>query len=169
MFQNIIMEILGIIIFWLCLMILTLIHEAGHLAGYKLASGDDGWHITLGIGKPLLKTNHMCVHIIPWSGMFQWQKTQPFTKKENILISAGGPIFSLVLALFFLIFQSVVQEGEAIFIDNFRPINTFVRNYNIIMFITSIIPMKYPRFIPLIGNHESDGMQILKLLQQKTK
>lgn len=169
MFLNIIMEILGIIIFWLGLMIIALIHEVGHMAGYKLAKGDDDWSIILGVGKRLFKTNHMCVHIVPWSGMFQWQKTQPFTKKENILISAGGPIFSLVLALFFLIFQSVVPEGVSIFIDNFRPINTLVRNYNIVMFITSIIPMKYPSFIPLIGNHASDGMQILKLLQQKTK
>lgn len=169
MIIDIIMEILGIIIFYLGLMIVALIHEVGHLAGYKLAKGDDDWNITLGIGKQLLKTKHLCIHIIPWSGMFLWEKAQTFTKKENIMIVAGGPLFTLMLSLFFIVLQSVVPEGRSIFIDNFRPINTYIRNYNIVMLLMTIIPMKYPNFIPLIGNHTSDGMEIFKLMQQKTK
>lgn len=164
---RLLLEILGIILCWLNLMIIVLIHEVGHLAGYKLAKGDDDWRISLGVGKRLLETKHLRVHMVPWAGYFDWKNPQPFTKKEAILIGAGGPFFSLMLALILLAFQLVVPEWRSIFIDYFSPTFAFVINYNICILIFSIIPMKYPGFIPLLGNHLSDGMHILRLLKGK--
>lgn len=164
---RLLLEILGIILFCLNLMIIVLIHEVGHLAGYKLAKGDDDWRISLGAGKRLLETKHLRVHIVPWAGYFYWKNPQPFTKKETILIFAGGPLFSLMLALIVFTFQSVVPDGSSIFIDYFRPTFAFVRYYNICVLLSSIIPMRYPGFVPLLGNHPSDGMYILKELLQR--
>ena len=42
MFIKILFELLGIIIIWLGLVISVLIHETGHMTGYKLAEGKEG-------------------------------------------------------------------------------------------------------------------------------
>ena len=168
MFIKILLELLGIIILWLGLAFSVLIHEAGHLTGYKLAEGKEDWIIQVGFGKALLKTKHFDVRLIPFSGVFDDQTPEKtYTKAQALLYAAGGPVFNLLLILILFALRSFSLNGYSAFIDYYEPIWDFIRTYNVIMFLSAIIPIRYPAFFPIIGGMESDGMNILKILRNK--
>ena len=163
MFINILLEILGIILLWVGLALSVLIHEMGHMVGYKLAKGQDDWVIQVGFGKKLFQTKHLDIRIIPFSGVF-YNPTlgNSYTKTQELLCTAGGPVFNLVLILVLL----ALSSNPSAFIDYFEPTWNFVRTYNVIMFISAIIPVRYPAFFPVIGGMESDGKHLLKALRK---
>ncbi|GAA0467857.1 hypothetical protein [Alkalibacillus silvisoli] len=37
--------------------------------------------------------------------------------------------------------------------------------YNLLQFLVTAIPMTYPRWFGVLGNHPSDGLQLLRLLR----
>ena len=86
-----------------------------------------------------------------------------YTKAQVLMCSAGGPVFSLVLILILF----ALGASTSAFIDYYGPTWDFIRTYNIIVFISAIIPMRYPSFFPIIGGMESDGMHILRALRSK--
>ena len=164
MFINVLLEMLGIILLWFGLALSILIHETGHMAGYKLAKGKGDWIIQVGFGKTLFKTKNLDIRILPLSGVFynpDFDNT--YTKAQALLCSAGGPVFSLVLILILF----ALGASTSAFIDYYGPTWDFIRTYNIIIFISAIIPMRYPSFFPIIGGMESDGMHILRALKSK--
>ena len=164
MIINVLLEILGIIFLWLGLALSILIHETGHMAGYKLAKGKEDWIIQVGFGKRLFKTKEYDIRILPFSGVFYHPTyDNTYTKTQALLCSAGGPIFNLVLILILF----ALGARTSTFIDYYKPTWDFIRTYNIIMFISAIIPVRYPAFFPVIGGMESDGMHILKALRNK--
>ena len=166
MFINMLMEILGIIFLWLGLVFSILIHEMGHMIGHKLTKGIEDWIIQVGFGKKLISTNHYDIRIFPFSGLFNnLTPDNTYTKAQALMCSAGGPVFSLVLILILL----ALGAGTSAFIDYYRPAWDFIRTYNIIIFISAIIPLRYPSFFPIIGGMESDGMHILKALKSKVR
>ena len=168
MFIKILWELLGIIILWLGLAFSVLIHEAGHLTGYKLAEGKEDWIIQVGFVKTLIKTKHFDIRMIPFSGAFYDQTPEKtYTKAQALLYAAGGPVFNLLLILILFALKLCSLNKYSAFIDYYEPIWDFIRTYNVIMFLSAIIPMRYPAFFPIIGGMESDGMNILKILRKK--
>ena len=168
MFTKIFMELLGIIILWFGLAFSVLIHEAGHMTGYKLAEGKEDWIIQVGFGITLIKTKHFDIRIIPFSGVFYDQTPEkPYTKAQALLCAAGGPVFNLLFILILFALQSSSLIECSAYIDYYGPPWNFIRTYNVIMFLSAIIPMRYPAFFPIIGGMESDGMYILKVLANK--
>ena len=168
MFINILMEFLGIIFLWLGLVFSILIHETGHMIGYKLAKRKDNWIIQVGFGKTVINTNHYDIRIFPFSGLFKnLTPDNTYTKSQALLCAAGGPVFNLTLIFILFILRSSSLNEFSAFIDHYEPTWNFIRTYNIIMFISAIIPMRYPAFFPIIGGMESDGMHILKALRSK--
>ena len=78
----------------------------------------------------------------------------------NLLISLGGPFISLLCFLILLIIK----------------INYSVPNYfdialygSLIQFLITIIPIKYPKYVFGYSGHKSDGLRVLKLLQDYFK
>ena len=171
MFSNILMELLGIIIIWFGLAFSVLIHETGHMTGYKLAAGKEDWIIQVGFGKTLIITKHFDIRMIPTSGVFYDQTPEKsYTKAQALLCAAGGPVLNLlfILILFALQSNSLIEcSAYSAYIDYYGPTWDFLRSYNVIMFLSAIIPMRYPAFFPVIGGMESDGMHILKVLRNK--
>ncbi len=165
MFINILMEILGVIFLWLGLAVSVLIHEAGHMTGYKLAKGTDDWIIQIGFGKTLIKTKHYDIRLVPFSGAF-YAPENTYTKAQSLLCAAGGPVFNLILIIVLFALHSS-SLSELAFIDHYGPTWDFIRTYNIIIFLSAIIPLRYPSFFPIIGGMESDGMHILKVMRDK--
>jgi len=51
---------------WLLFFLSTFLHEAGHAAGYLLATKDTHWHIRVGWGKRLLDTRSLTVNLLPF-------------------------------------------------------------------------------------------------------
>ena len=156
MLINVLLEILGVIFLWLGLALSILIHETGHMAGYKLAKGKKDWIIQVGFGKTLIKTKNYDIRLFPFSGVFYNPDS------DNTYTKA---VFSLVLILILF----ALGAGTSAFIDYYRPTWDFIRTYNIIIFISAIIPLRYPSFFPIIGGMESDGMHILKALKSKVR
>ncbi len=164
MFINVLLEILGIIFLWLGLALSVMIHETGHMVGYKLAKGKEDWIIQVGFGKTLIKTKNYDIRILPFSGVFYHPTyDNTYTKTQVLLCSAGGPVFSMVLILILF----ALGESTSAFIDYYGPSWEFIRTYNVIIFLSAVIPMRYPSFFPVIGGMESDGMNILKALRDK--
>ena len=166
MLINVLLEILGVIFIWLGLALSVLIHESGHMAGYRLAKGKEDRIIQVGFGKTLIKTKNYDIRLFPFSGVFyNPDSDNTYTKAQALMCSAGGPVFSLVLILILF----ALGAGTSAFIDYYRPTWDFIRTYNIIIFVSAIIPMRYPSFFPIIGGMESDGMHILKALKSKVR
>ena len=169
MFVNVLMEILGIIFLWFGIAFSVLPHETGHMTGYKLAKGKEDWIIQVGFGRTLIKTKHFDIRIIPFSGVFYVPAPDPsYTKAQALLCAMGGPVFSLVLILVLFVLRfSLLNECLAL-IDYYEPTWHFIRTYNVIIFLSAIIPVRYPAFFPIIGGMESDGMNVLKAVRKKT-
>ena len=143
MFIKVLMEILGIAFLWIGLAFSILIHETGHMVGYKLAKGKEDWTIQVGFGKTLIKTKNYDIRTIPFSGMFyDMTPDNTYTKVQALLCAAGGPAFNLVLILILF----ALGSGSSAFIDYYEPTWNFIRTYNIIVFLSAIIPMRYPAF-----------------------
>ena len=159
----ILLETLGIVFLWVGLAISVLIHEMGHMVGYKLAKGQEDWVIQVGFGKKLFQTKHFDIRIFPFSGVFYHPTLKSAcTKAQALLCTAGGPVFNLVLILVLF----ALSSRPSAFIDYYEPSWNFVRTYNVIMFISAILPVRYPAFFPIIGGMESDGKHLLKALRK---
>ena len=90
MLINVLLEILGVIFLWLGLALSILIHETGHMAGYKLAKGKKDWIIQVGFGKTLIKTKNYDIRILPFSGVFyNPDSDNTYTKAQALMCSAG--------------------------------------------------------------------------------
>ena len=162
------MEILGIVFLWFGLAFSVLVHEAGHMTGYKLAKRKEDWIIQIGFGKTLIKTKHFDIRLIPFSGAYYYQAPEnTYTKAQMLLCAGGGPAFNLILILILFALQSSPLNEHSAFIDYYQPTWNFIRTYNVIMFLSAIIPMRYPAFFPIIGGMESDGKHILNALRSK--
>lgn len=159
---------MGILFLWCGITLSVLIHETGHMTGYKLAKGKEDWIIQVGFGKRLIKTKNFDIRLIPFSGVFYHPTPGTlYTKTRALLCAAGGPVFSLVLLLALFALRSGPLSKSSAFISYYGPTWDFIRTYHIIMFVSAVIPVRYPAFFPIIGGMESDGMHILKALLNK--
>ena len=59
-----------LLLFWLLSFFSALLHELGHAAGYKIATGDSHWQIRIGSGKRLIHTRKFTVKLFVIDGFF---------------------------------------------------------------------------------------------------
>ena len=149
-------------ILYLFLMFSILFHELGHLSGYKITIKSNDWIIQLGTGKELFRTKRLRYHAIPIGGAFLFEYELK-TKKEQLLISAGGPIFTAI----FPILLFILQRYPLGYVSNDAIV--WMRNYNLWILFFSLIPMKYPAFLGIDDVKVSDGMAILHALRNNNK
>ncbi len=149
-------------ILYLFLMFSILFHELGHLSGYKITIKPNDWIIQLGTGKELFSTKRLRYHAIPIGGAFLFEHGLK-TKKEQLLMSAGGPIFTAIL----IILLFILQRHPLGYVSNDAIV--WMRNYNLWILFFSLIPMKYPAFLGIDEVKVSDGMAILHALRNNNK
>ena len=149
-------------ILYLFLMFSILFHDLGHLSGYKITIKYNDWTIQLCTGKELFSTKRLRYHAIPIGGAFLFEHGLK-TKKEQLLMSAGGPIFTAIL----LILLFILQRHPLGYVSNDAIV--WMRNYNLWMLFFSLIPMKYPAFLGIDEVKVSDGMAILHALRNNNK
>ena len=110
--------------------------------------------------------HNMCpgfwVHIIPIGGAFLFDSGLN-TKKGQLLMSAGGPIFTAIL----LILLFILQRHPLGYVSNDAIV--WMRNYNLWMLFFSLIPMKYPACLGIDDVKVTDGMAILHALRNNNK
>jgi hypothetical protein len=149
-------------ILYLFLMFSILFHELGHLSGYKITIKSNDWIIQLGTGKELFSTKRLRYHAIPIGGAFLFEYGLK-NKKEQLLMSAGGPIFTAIL----IILLFILQRHPLVYVSNDAIV--WMRNYNLWILFFSLIPMKYPAFLGIDEVKVSDGMAILHALRNNNK
>ncbi len=165
--MNILYSIIGVLLAWFMIMLSILFHETGHLSGWKMSTRSKNWHVTAGSGKKLFESKRICLNALPFGGTFlEMEEIVPETKKGIVIMLLGGPVFTLLLTLFLSFIQRFIPADA--FRTSFftaRQLVLFVRNYNIVLFLITIIPWKHPKFLSPIAF--SDGMSILRVLWNK--
>lgn len=146
-----------------------LVHELGHVLFYKLATGDNHWRIWIGSGKTLLKTQRMTIKLAVYYGEYEVYGDSMESKSKAILTLLGGPLFSLMMAVVFLFLRLRIGTSDFGFISSDAVI-FFLNGFlilNILMFLASIIPMRY--FLEALKGAESDGLKIFNIIKSMKK
>lgn len=155
--------LLMVLLFYLIVVPLgVLLHEVGHGVGIIAVSK---YHARIYLGKWDIQNKenfsigrlHFCIR---WSyvGCCAWRGC--LGRRQNIIVSAGGPIASLLLALLCGGLIMLVQQGE------WRSFLLGVAIFNFIQFFVTVIPVTYPHWMGPYGGIPSDGLQIVRLLRQ---
>lgn len=140
-----------------------LMHEIGHAIGMILTS-DERAHVHLGDLKDTSKRTFGIGRIhfhIRWSffGFCSWGGQ--LNNKQRLASLIGGPLMSLVMAVLFWRFVSYVPEG------NLHILLTGTARFCAVTFFSSVIPIKYPRWMGFLGGYPSDGLQILNIMKKR--
>lgn len=149
-------------ILYLFSMLSIFFHELGHLSGYKITEKSNDWVIQLGTGKELFRVKSLRFHAIPICGAFLFDSGLN-TKKGQLLMCAGGPIFTAT----FLILLFILQRHPLGYVSNDAIV--WIRNYNLWALFFTLIPMKYPACLGIDDIKFSDGMAILHALRNNNK
>ncbi|MFS0671738.1 hypothetical protein AB1K81_00925 [Ornithinibacillus sp. 179-J 7C1 HS] len=142
--------------------IFVLLHEIGHGIG-ALSTSKADIHIYLG---PFSEDNienfkfgRFHFHI-QWSfvGYAYWGES--LDKHQRVVALAGGPLMSLFLAFIFGLITSLDIQSEI------RQLFSWSATYNLIQFIVTIIPIRYPGWMAAYNGMPSDGLQLIQLLRK---
>lgn len=162
--------ILNIILFYVVFLLSTIIHELGH-ALPALILTKENVRIILGRNDKMLKElslGRLDIYLKglnPFVGFTYWGETT-LTNLKKIVILAGGPIFSSVFGIGLLLFSRNIGGKlllETIFL---KEMLTFAGNYHLYIFISTSVPIIYPKWWPGYSGYPSDGYQILKLFKK---
>lgn len=160
-------EMLALIcVYWLVFFLSAFAHELGHALVYILITGNTHWHIRVGSGKSLLKTQHFTIKLAAIDGEFNTNEDS-MESKTAILTLLGGPLLSLILVgillytrLNIVTFDSVIFASEAIL--SILNLSLFV---NISILLYTLAPVHY--FWGEIKGMESDILQIVHIIKSK--
>lgn len=143
--------------------ITTFLHECGHaFTGLSLTNKE--FTIQLGNGHNTLKLIRRRLHVIiglfsGFVGYTRYDKNQLSTR-HILLITIAGPIVSLVFAglCFFLsaLWNEVPSQGVILSAFAYA---------NLAQLLFTIIPFRYPQWLPGYRGMTSDGWRILEILR----
>lgn len=136
-----------------------LLHEVGHGMGTVLSSKSDV-HIYLGRksedNKENFKIGKLHFHII-WSYIGSAYSKTELTRQQRAITLASGPLTSLILALLFGWLTIVTSQSQI------SQLFWWSTLFNIVQFIITIVPVKYPKWMGGYSGYPSDGFQLLQI------
>ncbi|MBO1003092.1 site-2 protease family protein [Pseudogracilibacillus auburnensis] len=129
-----------------------LFHELGHVVGAILMKASF-IRLTIGIGNKLWQGTFQHVQIIIRrffliNSLTSTIREEPFERREKIMITLMGPVFSGLLAAIFYVMYHLFFSTYILYI---------VFLFNIWLMIINLLPFK-------IGQKQSDGYTIYKLI-----
>ncbi|WP_050615539.1 hypothetical protein [Bacillus testis] len=140
----------------------TLLHEIGHAIGFVISTKDGIAKVYLGTKDSSNKENFRIGRIyfhIRWHYVGYCVYTyEEICKYQRITILIFGPLFSLLIC--FTLYILVLMFNITL---NYFLLGIFL--YNLLQFIVTIIPIKYPSWWWGYGGMSSDGYKILKCLK----
>ncbi|MFY9214702.1 MAG: M50 family metallopeptidase [Tissierellaceae bacterium] len=169
-FINVILEIiLNIFLFYMVFLLSTIIHEFGHaLPVLILTKGNV--KIILGRNNEKSKKislGRLDVHLKgfnPFTGFAYWDGSK-ITRVKKIIILAGGPLFSLLFGIVLLLVGRNMENNLLIEAILLKEMLTLAGNYQLYTFISTSVPIIYPKWWAGYGGYPSDGYQIFKLMK----
>ena len=155
-----------LLLFWLLSFFSALLHELGHAAGYKIATGDSYWQIRIGTGKRLIHTRKFTVNLFVIDGFFCPLDEKMDTPAKRITMLAGGPLASLILlaALLAFWFSGIEIQTSVILVE---PVVSWAVFINTFILFSSVIPTRY--LFGEIKGLETDGLLILNNIKKLKK
>ena len=103
---------------------------------------------------------------IRWAyfGFCTWDtRNVGFSRFQRIMRLAGGPVASLLLAVTaFFISADLTHWGTKNFLNG-------IVFYNLLLFISTSIPIVYPKWMGPLAGRPSDGYQILNVFKTENK
>ncbi len=151
---------------WLLCLLSVLFHELGHALGYRISGGKAEWKVGVGSGPRLFSVSGFTFRLIPAGGCFVPEE-EAKTKKEKIMMYAGGPFISLLQAvLYWILYFCIsgrIQPGSSLS-EILLPVTSFLLYFNFFQFLFTVIPMRYR---VVCRGFESDGLQIIHALKHK--
>ncbi len=160
---NFINTLLNIILLIIVSQSATISHELGH-AITALIFTEDNVKVTLGKNKTESKKisfKRLYIELKgfqPFLGFVQWNSSK-ITKFQKIMITAGGPIASLIIGVILIIISRVIK------FQLLKQVITFSAYYHIWQVIITSIPIVYPKWWFGYEGHSSDGYKILRLIK----
>ncbi len=141
----------------------VLLHEIGHAFGLVLFTKESA-RVYLGpsnaSNKENLRIGRMHFHI-RWAyfGFCEWGTRAAFSSFQRVMMLAGGPAVSLLVAIVaFFISADLTHWGTKNFLNG-------IMFSNLLLFISTSIPVVYPKWMGPYAGHPSDGYQILKVFK----
>ena len=155
-----------LLLIWFFCLISVLLHELGHVLGYRISGGKAGWRVIAGSGPEIIGSSKLVFRLFPAGGYFLPEE-EAKTNKEKLMMLAGGPVVSLLQAVLywavcFCIF-SFVQPESGLF-EILFPTSKFLMFFNFFQFLFTVVPMRYR---VVCRGYESDGLQVIHLLKHK--
>ena len=155
-----------ILLIWFLCLISVLFHELGHALGYRISGGKAGWKVIVGSGPEIIEISKYIFRLIPAGGYFLPEE-EAKSKKQKLMMLAGGPVVSLLQAVLywavcFCVF-SFVQPESRLF-EILFPASKFLVFFNFFQFLFTVIPIRYR---VVCRGFESDGLQIVHVLKHK--
>ncbi|MFJ7934015.1 hypothetical protein [Sporosarcina sp. NPDC096371] len=146
----------------------VLLHEIGHAIGFVLFSKGNA-RVYLGpldaSNKENFRMGRMHFHI-RWAyfGFCTWDtRNDDLSRFQRIMRLAGGPAASLLLAVTaFFVSADLTHFGTKNFSNG-------IMSFNLAMFISTSIPIVYPKWMGPLAGRPSDGYQILKVFKMENK
>lgn len=150
-----------LLFYLLVIPITVLLHEIGHGLGVIISSKSNA-HIYLGTtnenNRENFRLGRLHFHII-WSyiGYCSWEKE--LNKQQSIISLIGGPAMSLLITVLCLLFTFSTSHGDL------RSLLWGTAILNFVQFLSTIIPITYPKWMLGYSGYPSDGLQLLRLLR----
>lgn len=142
-----------------------LLHEIGHGVGAVLTSKSHV-HIYLGSKDEQNKMNfrlgRFFFHLqFGYMGFCRWE--EDLNKRQKFFSLIGGPVTTFLMMGVFLLLRDNVGEGSI------RTLFVKAAEFNLFLFLSTIIPFRYPRWMGTIAGYPTDGLQLIWLFQDENE
>jgi len=164
------------LLFWFVIFpALTFLHEIGHAIPVLFLTKKDVMIVLGGKRTNISPTNTLTLElgrirftIFPtyfWGG-FYFSDASNLTTFERVIIILGGPVASLLIAIIIWFLDMSLQPDLGTAFDSLPPMIGLAA---FIQFLMTIIPIKYPAWLPIYGGMSSDGYRALHTFRIKDK
>lgn len=152
---------------WICLFLVTLVHEMGHALMCRIFFKDKNWHIAIGSGRTIIKHKNFTIRVFPIKGSYEskYKSIYKGSKFQYIMMYLGGPLANILFIVLLIFLLRIINAKELTFEQrNLVWFLSFMFWTNVSQFVGTVIPMKYS-FGPYKG-YISDGMRILNKVKE---
>lgn len=152
--------LLLLLLIWICIFLINLVHEMGHVLMYRIFFREKDWNITIGVGRTIIKLKKFTLRIFPISGHYNYKSKYDGSKFQRIMTHLGGPLANVLFIVLLRFLLHIITANKLTFEQkNLVWFLTFTFWGNVAQFVFTAVPMKYSSW-PYEG-YISDGMEIL--------
>lgn len=160
--------LLLLLLVWICMFLVNLGHEMGHVLMYRIFFRNKDWHITIGTGRIVIKLKRFTLRVFPIVGFYHVESEYKGSKLQYIMMYLGGPLANVFFIIVLSFLSQIIKANQLKFEQpNLVWFLGFTFRANVFQFVGTVVPMKYS--FGLYKGLLSDGMMILKKATETNK